>query len=76
MSATFFIAVTARRSASSGASLPASSAGGDMISSISRFAAGISGSPPLTARRASIPGMSRRLISFVPSKMRFTRASR
>ena len=26
---------------------------------------------PLTARRARIPGISRRLISFVPSKMRF-----
>ena len=49
---------------------------GLMISSCSRLAAAMSGSSPLSAFFMSIPGIKRRLISFVPSKMRFTRASR
>ena len=47
-----------------------------MTSSISRLAAGISASSPLSARFINMPGINSRLISLVPSKMRFTRASR
>ena len=72
MSATFFSAATACASWSSTAAI----AGGASSSSCSFFAAAMSGSWPLSARRISMPGISRRLISLVPSKMRFTRASR
>ena len=43
---------------------------------LQRPAAAMIGTSPLTARFASMPGISRRLISLVPSKMRLTRASR
>src|SRR3954465_8023622 len=67
--------LTAFAAASSGPS-PGTSREGERISSCSRLAAEIIGSVPLTARFASMPGISRRLISLVPSKIRFTRASR
>ena len=76
ISATFFNAATARRSPSSGASDAGSGSDGVRISSCSFFAAGMSGRSPFRARRISMPGISRRLISLVPSKIRLTRASR
>ena len=69
-------APAADAAASSGPSAGAAAARGASNSSCSFFAAGIRGSAPLTARLTSMPGMSSRLISFVPSKMRFTRESR
>ena len=48
----------------------------ESTSSCSARAAATSGSSPFSPRRTSMPGISMRLISLVPSKMRFTRASR
>ena len=48
----------------------------DKTSSMSFLIADISGSWPLMARFSRKPVISRRLISFVPSKMRLTRTSR
>ena len=76
ISAVFFSAAIVRRSASSGTSPAGSGSDGVSSSSCSFLAAGMSGKEPLTARRASMPGISSRLISLVPSKMRFTMASR
>ena len=75
---TFLNASTALASAPSSAPSAASRLGAEglMTSSISRLAAGISASSPLSARFINIPGISSRLISLVPSKIRFTRASR
>ena len=55
---------------------PASKLGGSITSSMTRLMAAISGSLPLIARFIIHPVMIRRLISFVPSKMRLMRASR
>ena len=76
-STTFLNVMQARDSA---VSAPSPSSGmlidGLMISSCSALAAAISGSSPFSAFFISMPGINRRLISLVPSKMRLTRASR
>ena len=77
ISPTFFALATSRASF---ASTPSSSSSegrlGDSTSSIKPCAAGSSASLPVMARFISMPGMSMRLISFVPSKMRLMRESR
>src|SRR5678809_1129699 len=75
ISTTFLKAPTVRQSASSPSSMDSDAPVGDNSSSWRRLAAGMRPISPLRARRISMPGISMRLISFVPSKIRFTRAS-
>ena len=73
MSAAFLSAATARPSSARRPSSAVPIAAGRLV--LGALAAGMIADRP-GARRASIPGISSRLISLVPSKMRLTRASR
>ena len=77
MSATFLApAHHARLGGQEALVVVAAAAAGAVSSSIRAMAFWKTGSSPFMARRMRRPGTSRRLISFVPSKMRLTRASR